>query len=385
MVELARYLSSEHEVHVFSIAARTDRHLAPECRFHAVPVAALGDGVRFSARELASFARNAASAVAAHEHDLVYTCAPSTWVADVLCVPGVARDEAALAGISTWRYAAIGVRRPGDLVRRLLERRALGWRGLRRLHAHAPSVRDALVCRYGFSPDDILVVPPGVDVERFRPPRDKARARAEAGIPDERSFVVLFCGSDFHRKGLDRAIRALACLPPSLDALLLVLGGGPEAPYRKLASELSVSDRIRFLGLREDAWRFYQAADAVVLPTRADVWGVIPFEAMASGVPAVVSAAAGSSQAVEHGKTGIVLPEPFRVEALTEALVALATHIDLRRSIARSGLRAVHAHSLEHRLKTIAEDLLAVAEARREHTPIARRARRKVRALKTSS
>ena len=54
-VELARHLSQRHEVHVFSIAARTDPTLAPECTFHDVPVETLGDGVHFSVRELMAF------------------------------------------------------------------------------------------------------------------------------------------------------------------------------------------------------------------------------------------------------------------------------------------------------------------------------------------
>ena len=59
-VELARHLSDDHDVHVFSIGARTDPELAPRCTFHDVSVGHVGDGNRFSARELLTFALRAA-------------------------------------------------------------------------------------------------------------------------------------------------------------------------------------------------------------------------------------------------------------------------------------------------------------------------------------
>jgi glycosyltransferase involved in cell wall biosynthesis len=373
-VELARHLSKRHEVHVFSISARTEPSLAPGCLFHDVPVTALGTGRGFSARELGSFARNAAAQLAREQFDLVHTCAPSTWVADVLHVPGVARDEAALQGIPGWRYAAAAVRHPGNAARRLLEHKALGYSGLRRIHVSAPSVRDALSRRYGIAPVDVLVVPPSVNLSEFRPPGDKAAARGAAGIDDRNAVVLLFCGSAFYRKGLDRAIVALARATPR--ALLLVVGDGSEASYRRLAARCGVADRVRFLGLRHDAWRYYQAADVVVLPTRADVWGVTPVEGMASGVPPIVTAAAGSASTIRTGETGIVLPEPFSTAAFVDAIDLLAADPERREAMGAAGLRVAREHSRSARLRHVEDDLLAVAEGRIGADPIRPRRRR---------
>jgi glycosyltransferase involved in cell wall biosynthesis len=381
-VQLARHLSRGHDVHVFSIGSRTETSLAPRCTFHDVPVARVGDGRRFSARELASFARSAASRLARERFDVVHTCAPSTWVADVLHVPGVARDEAALQGIPGWRYAAAAVRHPGEAARRLLERKALGYGRLRRVHVAAPSVLDALAQRYGIAAEHVLVVPPSVSLDEFRPPDDKRASRIAVGIDDSNGLVLLFCGSDFHRKGLDRAIRALAGATAAPTAALLVVGGGDEAPYRRLAAQLGVGDRVTFLGPREDAWRFYQASDLVVLPTRADVWGVTPIEAMACGVPPLVSAAAGSASAIRDGETGIVLAEPLSVAALSAAIDALAADPQRRAAMGRAGIDAAKAHSSEARLQQVEEDLVAVAERRVGAKPIARSRGRLRRALR---
>jgi len=361
-VELARHLSHRHEVHVFSIASRTDSSLAPECTFHAVPVWSLGDGQRFSARELASFARHGAELVSRERFDVVHTCAPSTWVGNVLHVPGVSREEARLQGIPAWRYAAQALRHPGDAVRRRLERKSLGYLDLQRLHAAAPSVRDALEKHYGISPADILIVPPAVNLDEFQPVVDKAAARAAVGVDDPDVLVLLFCGSAFARKGLDRAIVALGEV--RANALLLVVGGGPEEPYRRLAATHGVREHVRFLGVREDAWRFYQAADIVLLPTRADVWGITPFEGMACGVPPIVTAAAGSASAVVDGETGIVLAEPFANRALVHAIERLASDPVLRSTMGEAGVDEAQNHSHVERSRRIEEDLVSVAEER---------------------
>ena len=362
-VELARHLSHRHDVHVYSAASRTDTSLAPDCTFHNVPVD-VRDRDRFSARELSSFARKAANLLSRERFDLVHTCAPSTWVSDVLHLPGLAREEARLQGIPSWKYAASAVRHPGDATRRLLERKALRYPGLRRVHVAAPSMLEQLSSRYGIAREDVLLVPPGVNLGEFQPPADKAAARAAADVNEPDTTVLLFCGSDFERKGLDRAIRALAQVRTT--AMLLVVGGGDAGPYRKLAAKLGVSKRVRFLGTRNDAWRVFQAADIVLLPTRADVWGVTPIEAMACGVPPIVSLAAGSSGAIRNG--GIVLGEPFNVRALRDAIDALAADDALRARLGAAGVELAKQHSWTEGFRRVEQDLLAVHRRARRPT-----------------
>jgi UDP-glucose:(heptosyl)LPS alpha-1,3-glucosyltransferase len=382
-VELARHLSRRHEVHVFSISSRTERSLASDCVFHEVPVSHVGDGRRFSARELYSFSRNAAALLSRERFDIVHTCAPSTWVADVLHLPGIARDEARLQGIPGWRYAAAAVRHPGDAARRLLERKALSHPGLRRIHVASPAVQEAVARHYGIGLEHMLVVPPAVNLDEFRPAPDHSAARTTAGVADPGMLILLFCGSDFDRKGLDRAIAALAETP--VKAILFVVGNGREEPYRRLAGELGVDQFVRFFGSRRDAWRFYQAADILLLPTRADVWGVTPIEAMACGVPPIVSAAAGSSSAIRNGETGIVLPEPFDLKALRDAIEVLASDPGRRAAMGEAAIAAAKSHDWSERARVVEADLLTLAERRPGVAPIQRRRRLKPGTRSTSA
>ena len=112
--------------------------------------------------------------------------------------------------------------------------------------------------------------------------------------------------------------------------------------------------------------RYYKAADILVLPTRADVWGVTTVEAMASGIPSVVTSVAGSSSVVRDADAGIVLSEPFDVRDFREAVRRLAGDPGLRQALGQRGLAAAQNHSWESRGAIVEDDLVTVAERRRD-------------------
>src|SRR5581483_8234388 len=262
-----------------------------------------------AAYELSAFARRAAVMLAAHrpQLDIVHARAPSLGEADVLHLPGVVagelrRERESQGPVSSARRAldlALPVTRPLQTVRRRLERDAIESSRVREIHVDSRWVRDDLLALYDVDPAAVLVVSPGVDLDEFQPAADRAAVRRELGLPED-GPLLLFCGSDFRRKGLDRAIEALARMRQR--ARLVVVGGGQPAPFRRLAREAGVGDRLHFAGRRSDVSRFYQAADALVLPTRLDLWGVPILEAMAAAIPAVTTSAAGAAEAVVDGE-----------------------------------------------------------------------------------
>jgi UDP-glucose:(heptosyl)LPS alpha-1,3-glucosyltransferase len=363
-VELSRYLASRgHDTHVYAIGARTERELAPDCTFHDVPVSAIGEGLTADWRELLSFSRNVRRLLATERYDAVHVRTPSTWDGDVIHVSGVVRGEALAAGMSPMRSAASMVRHPSGLARRLLEGKALRNPRVERFHADAPIVRDHLVQLYGIAPERVTVVLPGVDLDGFHPADDTRAERAALGLPADGRFLVLFCGHDFERKGLDRAIEALAAMREPAE--LVVVGHSPaEEGYRRLAAERGVADRVHFMGARDDAQRFYRAADAFLLPTRMDIWGITVIEAMASGLPCVVSDGAGSAALVEEGVTGYVVPEPCAVSQLVDALDRLAGSAELRASLGEAGRRVALAQSWARHGELVEAELQHVAERR---------------------
>jgi glycosyltransferase involved in cell wall biosynthesis len=357
---LAQSLSRRgHDVHVYSVAATRDERLAPECVFHDVPAGAVGRE-RASARELHSFARNAARMLEGETFDAVHTRLPSTWVGDVIHVSGVVRARHR-DGAGRVRFAMSSLRHPARLPLLLTEHRAVRDSGAR-LHAESDLVRDDLERYYGVDRSRIAVITPGIDLDEFRV-RDRAAARRDLGLPD--GLVIVFCGHDFYRKGLDRLIDAVARMRQR--CCLVVVGGGPARSFAERADAAGVD--ARFVGGRLDPARFYAAADMFVLPTRLDMWGVTVLEAMACGVPAIVSGIAGVAAAVANGETGVVLPEPFQLGDLAAALDRLADDSGLRRRLASAARAAVEAHSLDVHANRVEAELAWIAEGRAGSPP----------------
>jgi glycosyltransferase involved in cell wall biosynthesis len=350
-VKLAESLCRRgHEVHVYSIAETRDDAAAPDCVFHGVPVTGVTPG-RFSLEELRPFARNAAALLARERFDAVYTRLPSTWVGDVVHVPGVfrARHHTDTGRV---RFAASTLRHPEKRFLLSMERRAVLGAGTR-IHAESEIVRADLERYYGIEPSRMVLITPGIDLDEFGV-GDREAARRELGLPD--GLLILFCGHDFERKGLDRLIDAAARMQH--PARLVVVGGGPAAAYEARAREAGVE--IHFAGGRPDPARYYQAADIFALPTRLDMWGMPVLEAMAAGTPPVVTGNAGVAAAVADGVTGVVLGEPFRTDELASALDRLAGDPSLRERLGAAGLVAVRDHSSEVHADRVEQELLRV-------------------------
>jgi UDP-glucose:(heptosyl)LPS alpha-1,3-glucosyltransferase len=207
---------------------------------------------------------------------------------------------------SGWRRAL----RRRSLHQRVVARieRARYTRGnYRRVLAISELVRQQILDRYRLPPRDVELLYPGVDLERFAPdPAARERTRGVLGIgPD--TPLVAFLGSDYRRKGVDTMIAALTRLP---GAHAFVIGG--ERPDRRAAFEsearaAGLAARLHWLGVQPDPRRWLAAADLMLFPTRFDAFGSAVLEALACGVPAVVSRQAGAAELVREGKTGAVI------------------------------------------------------------------------------
>jgi UDP-glucose:(heptosyl)LPS alpha-1,3-glucosyltransferase len=152
----------------------------------------------------------------------------------------------------------------------------------------------------------IHVIHHGVDLELFSPAtrqRSRSEARAQHGFA-EGDMVFLYVGD--LRKGASRAIQALATLA---EGRLLLVSRSRTESYQRLAKELGVSDRVVFAGPTNQVEKAYAAADAFVLPTPYDAFGMVVSEAMASTLPVIVSREAGASELIAHGVNGLLLSD----------------------------------------------------------------------------
>jgi UDP-glucose:(heptosyl)LPS alpha-1,3-glucosyltransferase len=189
-----------------------------------------------------------------------------------------------------------------------------------RIVAIAEAGRREITALYGVAPDRLSVVYNGVDLERFHPRNRalyRAGGRAEGGIPAG-AYTMLFAGSGFARKGLATAVEAFAAFSDR-SSRLVVLGKGDASDYRHLALRLGVSERVVWLGARNDPERWYAGADIVVLPSRYEPFGNVHLEALASGLPVIASACAGGAEVVSDGVNGAIV-NPTDTAAITSAL-----------------------------------------------------------------
>jgi D-inositol-3-phosphate glycosyltransferase len=186
------------------------------------------------------------------------------------------------------------------------------------LIAANPDERADLIWRQRTRAEKICTIPPGVDVDLFTA-RDRGICRAALEIPaNER--VVLFVGRVDPIKGIDTLLCTAAALDRAgTEATILFVGGDldadgePTGPLREVvaeASKLNVVSRFRFVGSQpqERLPLFYGAADAVVVPSRYESFGLVAVEAMACGRPVVASRAGGLTFTVEDGTTGYLAP-----------------------------------------------------------------------------
>ena len=184
------------------------------------------------------------------------------------------------------------------------------------LTANTASEAASLVSLYDACPDNVFVVPPGVDLSTYKVNGGKKSARRVLGISDQ-TLMLLFVGRIQPHKGPEVLIRAVAEMvrhTPSIRATLraIIMGGasgsGSSEPDRLkgLAQFLGVSDIVEFIppAPHEQLADWYRAADLVCVPSYSESFGLVALEAQACGTPVVATAVGGLRTAVADGISG---------------------------------------------------------------------------------
>ena len=208
-------------------------------------------------------------------------------------------------------------------------------------------------------------VPPGIS-RRFPQLSDLRDTRRRAARePGDGEFSLLLVASDFKTKGLDRGIRALAALPPSIrnNVRLVAAGSNDHAPYMRLARRLGVHDRLTLMPPQEDIEPLLLAADILIHPSRLDTTGTVILEAVASGLPVLCTGTCGYAEHVTRAQAGVVLPHPFKQDALNAALAQML-HRSLLDKWSESGAAYGRTADL-YRGRDVAADLIEKLTAQR--------------------
>jgi UDP-glucose:(heptosyl)LPS alpha-1,3-glucosyltransferase len=274
------------------------------------------------------------------QYDIACVIGSAGWEHDLVRVHAVIRAEQQRwperggrdARAARTRATLAPLLRPHVAVERSIQR--LQFRPGRYTQALAVTdeVAEDLVQVLHVDPTRIEVIACLIDYEKFAAVSDTPRVDDAASTQS-----LLFIGNDFARKGLGPAIRALPAVRG--DLRLVVVGGDDTAPFRRLAAELGVADRVEFAGATKTPERFYEHATVLLAPTTEDVWGMALVEAMAAGVPVIASSAAGAAPFVERAGAGIVV-DVADSAALVRAIERIVDDPATAAAMGRCGRRA---------------------------------------------
>src|SRR5437588_1022072 len=207
------------------------------------------------------------------------------------------------------------------------------------LVAVSPEVRDDLVALRVAPASKFTVVRLGIDLaHRIASDDDQRReTRRQMGLRDD-EFVVGWVGRMTAVKNTDRVVRALQTLVDlGVDARLLLVGDGPDRDHlERYAHELGVMKRCLFLGYQEDVARFYDAIDALVLPSVNEGTPVSVIEALAAERPAVATRVGGTPDVIRDGIDGFLV-DPADNGELAARLAELAHDAPRRAAMGAAG------------------------------------------------
>ena len=338
-IALVEQLAQRHEIHVF--AQQMDHHW-PGVTYHRVPVPLVKPrwiNQLWYATATWWATRRGFDVVHSHEN---------TWhggVQTVHVLPIYYNLFLGRSGLSRWLRWIKVVTSPRLLVYVWLEHLRYAPQSGRFIVATSQSLEAIMRTHYPQTTPMLRAITPGVSaVPGKTVDVDKRAARTALGLPQDVP-CILFVGNDYRKKGLDTLLDALTQLP---DDLILAVVGNPAhiAEFRALAVSAGLGGRVFFLGSQKMMTSAYQAADCLAHPTREDTFAMVVLEAMAHGLPVVVSGEpfCGIAGLLTHDGNALLLSDPRDARALATQLQALLQSALLRKRLSHQALAFAREH-----------------------------------------
>ncbi len=338
-IALVEELAKRHEMHVF---AQQIDHQWPGVHYHAIPLPFTRprwlNQLWFA---LATWWQTRRGFDVVHSHE-------NTWHGRVQTVHVVPVTYSLLQGLSGMRLALRWLKivtSPRLLVYLALERARFDVKDGRCIALASSTQEPVMAACFPQSVAACEVVTPGVaSVPGRSTPEQRLAARAQLGLPPL-GRCVLFVGNDFRKKGLPALMAALARLPD--DVYVAVVGNaGQRALVQPELDASGQGARIFFLGALPAVDLAYQAADCLAHPTLEDTFAMVVLEAMAHGLPVVVSSAryCGISALLTADVDALLLTDPRDAASLQVALERVLEEGTLTQCLRMQGLRFARQH-----------------------------------------
>lgn len=314
-IALVEQLAQRHEIHVF---AQEIGHQWPGVTYHKVPMPFRKprwvNQLWFAAATWWA-TRRGFDVVHSHEN---------TWHGQVQTVHVLPIKFNLFQGRTGWRFALRWFKvltSPRLLVYLWLEQLRYAAAPGRQIVVTSNSLRAIMGASYPQTSAYLGVVTPGVDAVPGLPnAAEKLAARLSLGLPEDRP-CILFVGNDYRKKGLPALLAALQHLPE--EVVLAVVGNPAHIPtFLEQANAAGLAQRVFFLGALKDVTPAYLAADCLAHPTLEDTFAMVVLEAMAHGLPVVVSKESycGIAGLLTPGVNALILQNPQDAQVLADTL-----------------------------------------------------------------
>jgi glycosyltransferase involved in cell wall biosynthesis len=227
--------------------------------------------------------------------------------------------------------------------------------------AVSQGVKDFLVSEIGLDPGRVRVAPNGVDMAALAAARPGPEVRRDLGLPEGVPVIGLVGRLDHWGKGHKELFSAMAQLKERYPCHALIVGGGRrEEEVRQMAESIGLAGVVHFLGQRQDVADLLQAMDIFVLPSYSEGVSLALLEAMAAGLPVIVSRVGSNPEVVTDVETGLIIPARD-AEALAESLAKLLADPALAKQMGAKARRHVEVNysleSLGREVNSIYEEL----------------------------
>lgn len=327
-IALVEQLAEHHEIHVF---AQQIDHQWPGVIYHQVTAPfAKPRWLNQLWYACATWWATRSGFDVVHSHE-------NTWHGEVQTVHVLPLKYTLFHGHTGWRLLMQWLRVVSSL--RLLtylwlEHARFSTAAKHRIVVTSNSLMAQMAKAYPSTTDVLRLLTPGVTMPDLdATAAQQLAARTRLGLPND-GQSILFVAHDYRKKGLETLVKALSQLPE--NCWLAVVGNALQIPvFQRLAKKCGIDGRVFFLGVLNDLGDAYLAADCLAHPSLEDTFAMVVLEAMAHGLPVVVSSEryCGISGLLKHEVDAFILEDPRDSKELADALNRVLQEPALRQKL----------------------------------------------------
>ena len=207
-----------------------------------------------------------------------------------------------------------------------LEKNIFNVKNTKAVVTNSELAKHLVIKNYNYPETQINVIRNGLDKSSYNLNYDKnikPKLRKQLlNKDDQNKYILFFVATNFHIKGLDFAIKAIAGLSANIknELLFIIAGGDKPEKYQNLAERLSIGDKLKFIGSCGNVKDYYQMSDLMLYPSLGEPFGNVCLEAAACGLPVITTKQNGSCEVVKDGDSGFLIENAQCVEELTDSI-----------------------------------------------------------------